>query len=150
MPTSLLLFYSCVSFTNHCYKAQHFSPAPSFLNGVLALSKFNYCRTPPHHGSGPRDPLTSPGSQTGHQESHNPQFHGHQPHSNPYPLTTLTPLPAQSSAPFHEHNSLAVKFTPQRGVTEDTKAPVNRNLLLASPSITTLFAPKNNTQATTK
>lgn len=130
MSTSQLPFYLCVSFTNHCYKAQHFSRALSFLNGFSLCQNVTNCRTPPASERThmcPRDPLTSPlpeaepGSQGGHQEPHIPQSHRHQPHSNPYPLTAVTPLPTQSSAPFHEHNSLAVKFTPQRGVTEDSE-----------------------------
>lgn len=80
---------------------------------------------------------------------------------SPVPRTTtpLQPLPtcSSNSTANPELSSLSWTeltcckiHTSERCDWALTKAPVNRNLLLASPTITTLFAPKSNMQATTK
>lgn len=125
---SLLLFYSCVLFTNHCYETQHFSPAFFLLEWVFSLCQnFNCAEYHQQIHVSPRDPrpcLCQRQSLALRQATRSPTVHSSMD-TNP-----LQPLPtcSSNSTTNPELSSLswtqfAVKFTPLRGVTEDSQKP---------------------------
>lgn len=142
MSTSLLLFYSCVSFTNHCYKAQHFSPALSLLNGC---SCFVLVQNTTSLRVDPCVPRRSPDLTSARGRA---WLSGRSPGA-PQSTVPQTSAPLQ---PLHicSSNSTSSPELSSLSWTQLTlckihssegcdwgfkKAPVNRNLLLAYPSI---------------